>query len=105
MLQSVLSRISVEVFCLAVPKNFVGETSSVLCFRNLPGARKFMDERGRRQGVSRLSLKIVVSQYRNISERKPSVLRCRKIPVAEKFMRNDPTECIIFVAYYTCGAK
>ena len=44
MLQRVTSLFSVEIFCLAVPKNFVGETFSkslisgigkILCFRGL----------------------------------------------------------------------
>ena len=34
-----------KVFCLNLPKNFVEETS-VLCFKNFPGAKKFMDKRG-----------------------------------------------------------
>ena len=45
-------RFSVEFFCLTVPKIFAGNPS-VLCFRKLPVAKKFMDNRG---GVSRFSV-------------------------------------------------
>ena len=48
-----------KVFCLNLPKNFVEETS-VLCFKNFPGAKKFMDKRG--GGVSRFSTESFLSQ-------------------------------------------
>ena len=35
-----------KIFCLIVPNNSLG-TPFVLCFRNFPVAKKFMDKRGR----------------------------------------------------------
>ena len=52
-----VSQFSVELVGLTVPKNFVGNPS-VLCFRNFPVAKKFMDEQG---GVSRFSVKNFLS--------------------------------------------
>ena len=107
-------------FRLTVPKFF--ENSSVLCFRKIPVAKKFMEKRGweyqvflsktfrltvpkRFEGepvnvsltsgiekfyasedyVTIFCRKLFVSQYRNISQRNPSVQRFRKVPVAKKF--------------------
>ena len=58
MLKRVMSLFSVEIFCLTVPKNFVGNPF-VLCFRKFPVAKKFMDKRG--VGVSRFSVEKFLS--------------------------------------------
>ena len=46
-----------KIFCLTVPKNFIGEPS-VLCFRKFLVPKKFMDKRG---GVSRFSVENFLS--------------------------------------------
>ena len=45
MLQRFMSRFSVEMFCLTVPKNFVGEPFCAV-FQKFPVAKKFMDKKG-----------------------------------------------------------
>ena len=47
-----------KTFCLNLPKKIVEETS-VLCFKNFPGAKKFMDKRW--GGVSRFSTESFLS--------------------------------------------
>ena len=49
-----------KTFCLTMPKTFVGEPS-VLCFRNIPAAKKFMDKKG---GIKIFRRKFFVSQCR-----------------------------------------
>ena len=53
-----VSRFSVEVFCLTMPKHIV-EEPSVLCFRKIPLAKMFMDKR--EGDVSRFSFEIFLS--------------------------------------------
>ena len=66
LLSGVMSRPSVEFFCVAVPQNFEGE-HSVLYFRKFPLAKKDMDKW--LGGVSRFSRgKFFVSQERNIRQ-------------------------------------
>ena len=40
-----MSPFSVEIFCLTVPKNFVGEPFCAV-FQKISGSQKFMDKRG-----------------------------------------------------------
>ena len=68
------------MFCLTVPKNFVGEPFSVSL---ISGIEKFYASEGY---VTIFRRKFFVSQYRNISQRNPSVLCFRKFLVAKKFM-------------------
>ena len=59
MLQRVMSPFSVEIFCLTVPKNFVGEPFCAV-FQKISGSQKFMDKRGG-GGVSRFSVEKLLS--------------------------------------------
>ena len=45
LISGVMSRPCVEIFCLAVSEDFLGN-NSVLCFRKMPIAKKFLDNRG-----------------------------------------------------------
>ena len=69
-----------KFFCLTVPKIFVGEPFSVSL---ISGIEKFYASEGYVKSFHR---KFFVSQYRNISQRNPSVLCSRKFLVAKKFM-------------------
>ena len=53
-----MSRVSVEIFCLTVPKNFVGEPFCAV-FQKILVANKFMNKKG---GVSRFSVENFLSQ-------------------------------------------
>ena len=79
MLQRVMSRVSVETFCLTVPKKFVGELFSVSL---ISGIEKNYASEGYFMIFYR---KIFVSQSRKISYRNPSLLCFRKVLVATKF--------------------
>ena len=50
-----------KIFCLTVPKNFVGET--LLCFKKFLVSKIFMDKRGggRRKGLSQFSVENILS--------------------------------------------
>ena len=68
-------------------KNLQGNPS-VLCFRKLPAAIKFMHRR-RGDGVRSIRTfcqKFFVSQCRKKQQRKPSMLCFRKFPLAKKFV-------------------
>ena len=57
LLQRVMSRFSVEIFCLTVPKDFVEEPFCAV-FQKISGSENFMDKK---EGeVSRFVLKILV---------------------------------------------
>ena len=66
MLQRVMSQFFVEFFCLAVPKNFAGDTF-VLCSGYFPVANKIMDEKW---GVSKISVDTFCLKVPKISVRK-----------------------------------
>ena len=60
---------------------------SVLCFRKIPIAKKFMDKKGGGRGSIKIfRRKFFVSQCRKYSQVNSSVLCFRKFPVAKKFM-------------------
>ena len=83
MLKRVMSRISSNFFCLAVPKRFAGNPS-VLCIGKFAVAKKFIDKKG---GVSRFSVEYFLSHSdETIFQRYPSVLVFRKFMIAKKFM-------------------
>ena len=56
-----------NLLCLTITKKFVGNTS-VLCFRIIPVAKKYMDKKGR-GGVSRFSVEISLCHSAEIIRR------------------------------------
>ena len=74
-----VSKFSVGKFCLTVPKSFAGETSSLSL---VSGIEIIYASEGYVTIFRRI---VFVSQYRNISQRNPSVLCFRKFLVAIKF--------------------
>ena len=68
-----------KVFCLLVPKNFIGEPFSVSL---ISVTEKLYASEGY---VTNFRRKIFVSQYQNISKRNRSVLCFSKFPVAKCF--------------------
>ena len=71
-----------KLFCLTVPKNSIAEPFIVSLIWSI-------EEIYASEGyVMFFCREFFVSQYRNISQRNPSVLCFRKFPVAKKFMHN-----------------
>ena len=105
MLQRVMSPFSVEIFCLTVPKNFVGEPFCAV-FQKISGSQKFMDKRGGGGGSIKIfRRKIVVSQCRKMSW---TSLQCfRKFGVSKNFMHNRgyhkfPSKLFLFHSAEKC---
>ena len=69
-----------KIFCLSVPKKFIGEPYRLSL---ISGIEKFYASEGY---VTIFRRKFFVAQYRNISKRNPSMLCFRKSLVAKKFM-------------------
>ena len=85
-----------KIFRLTVPKNAVGEPSSLSL---LSGIEKCYASEGY---ITIFRRKFFVSQYRNISQRNPSMLCLRKFLVAKKFMDKREGEVSRFPSKIFC---
>ena len=80
--RGVRRKIYLEKFLYHSDENTLGELF-VLCLRNIPEAKRFMEKRG--GGINFFRRKNFVPKCQIISSEKPSVLYFRKTPVAARF--------------------
>ena len=91
-----VSRFPSKIFCLTLPKTFVGEPFSVSL---ISGIEKVYSSENY---VTIFLPEFFVSQHRNISQKNPSVLCFRKILVAKKFMDKSEGEVSRFPSKIFC---
>ena len=91
-----VSRFPSKIFCLTLPKTFVGEPFSVSL---ISGIEKVYSSENY---VTIFLPEFFVSQHRNISKKNPSVLCFRKILVAKKFMDKSEGEVSRFPSKIFC---